>query len=98
MSTPKTYRDHGATGPQADLPVWDDTTDHGRITRTLYATNWPTDVSVTLAGYITAQSLQASEHGIHDGPSADTSAGIARALLDLEAELARRADAGMVRP
>jgi hypothetical protein len=33
VSDPTTYRDHGAAGPEADLPVWDDTTDHGRITQ-----------------------------------------------------------------
>ncbi|MEJ1105682.1 MULTISPECIES: hypothetical protein [unclassified Kribbella] len=32
-----TYRDHGATGPRADQTVWDDTTDHARITQSLYA-------------------------------------------------------------
>ncbi|MFD3406993.1 hypothetical protein ACFWUU_40295 [Kribbella sp. NPDC058693] len=90
MSETKTYRDHGASGPQADLPVWDDSVDHTRITKALHATPWPVEARVALAGYITAQSLQAAIHGFHDGPGADTSAGIARALRDLEEELARR--------
>jgi hypothetical protein len=87
MSDPKTYRDHGAAGPEADQPVWDDTTDHNRITQALHATDWPGEAKVTLAGFITAQSLQASALGFHGGPGADTSAGIAWALRDLERAL-----------
>ncbi|SDU79427.1 hypothetical protein [Jiangella alkaliphila] len=50
--TAKTYRDHGAAGPQADQAVWDDATDQARITQTLHALDWPTKVKATLAGFI----------------------------------------------
>ena len=50
--TAKTYRDHGAAGPQADQAVWDDPTDHARITQTLHALDWPTKVKATMAGFI----------------------------------------------
>jgi hypothetical protein len=90
-TTMSTYRDHGAAGPLADLAVWDDATDHARITKALYACDWPTKVTTTLAGFITAASLQASAHAVNDGPSADTAAGVAQTLSDLETELTRRA-------
>jgi hypothetical protein len=50
--TAKTYRDHGAAGPRADQAVWDDPTDHARITQTLHPLDSPSKVKATLAGFI----------------------------------------------
>lgn len=48
----KTYRDHDAAGPQADQAVWDDPTDHARVTQTSYALDGPAKVKATLTGFI----------------------------------------------